>query len=417
MRIELSALLFTGLWSLCLTACGDGPDDPKPDSDTPAEDLDEDGYTEAQGDCDDRDPAVNPGADELCNGIDDDCDGYTDLGAVDATEWHADGDGDGYGCFTCVTTSCEQPKGRVADNTDCDDEDASVHPGAEELCDGVDSDCDGQSDEDDPDAGCSEEPVEDCDNGADDDEDGLIDCEDGDCADDAACSEAGHCTDGLDNDDDGDTDCADGECWATCRALPHSARATDGRMELVHRRAWSHWDIVYASMGGVANGTFHTSANSARAYSVTGWLYVFPSTWASSPIAHCRWSVAQASLTYSGRGSDDGMADSYTLHPAQRSGFAIEEGCGWVTSGFLPASPAPWGRRVIVPSNWMHSTWGMRMDWYMGSLIDSARSTSSSSWQTRDPSTAAWWESIETSFRTRRYEVGINDVGDSYPFR
>ena len=101
-------------------------------------------------DCDDRDDDINPGADELCNGFDDDCDGTVDEStALDAGDWYGDGDGDGYGDASSSITACSAPSGHVADDTDCDDGDAAVNPGASELCDGVDNDCDGTVDESD----------------------------------------------------------------------------------------------------------------------------------------------------------------------------------------------------------------------------------------------------------------------------
>jgi hypothetical protein len=101
-------------------------------------------------DCDDGDAAVNPGAAELCNGIDDDCDGGTDEDdALDAGTWYADSDSDGYGDPSATTAACSAPSGAVADATDCDDGDAAVNPGATELCNGIDDDCDGGTDEDD----------------------------------------------------------------------------------------------------------------------------------------------------------------------------------------------------------------------------------------------------------------------------
>ncbi len=63
-------------------------------------------------------------------------------------QWYADVDGDGFGDADSRMDACERPEGYVDDDTDCDDGDASVHPGAEELCDGIDNDCDGS------DAGC-----------------------------------------------------------------------------------------------------------------------------------------------------------------------------------------------------------------------------------------------------------------------
>jgi len=62
--------------------------------------------------------------------------------------YYEDVDGDGYGdAFAKVTESCVQPKGMVSDFQDCNDDDATVHPGADEVCDGIDNDCNGQVDE------------------------------------------------------------------------------------------------------------------------------------------------------------------------------------------------------------------------------------------------------------------------------
>ena len=108
------------------------------------------GYVAGSTDCDDSAASVNPGADETCDGIDDDCDGSVDeASAVDAATWYVDSDGDGYGDAGSARAACSQPSGHVADATDCDDSAASVHPGADEYCDGADDDCDGTVDEDD----------------------------------------------------------------------------------------------------------------------------------------------------------------------------------------------------------------------------------------------------------------------------
>ncbi|MCP4872598.1 MAG: hypothetical protein GY898_28235 [Proteobacteria bacterium] len=81
-------------------------------------DVDGDGWSSCGGDCNDSAASVNPDAVEICNGVDDDCDGVGDSGA--------DGDGDGF-------TACD----------DCDDNDAQIYPGSAAVIDGVDTDCDG----------------------------------------------------------------------------------------------------------------------------------------------------------------------------------------------------------------------------------------------------------------------------------
>jgi hypothetical protein len=95
-------------------------------------DRDGDGFGLAE-DCDDTDSAVNPDADELCAtaGIDDNCDGTADEDtAIDALTWFADTDGDGFGDPEAPQSACAQPSGFVTDDTDCDDTDPQVNPGA-----------------------------------------------------------------------------------------------------------------------------------------------------------------------------------------------------------------------------------------------------------------------------------------------
>ena len=89
-------------------------------------DEDGDGYSTCAADCDDANPAVFPGAEELCNGIDDDCDGDTDGDATDAGTWYADNDGDGWGDADQSVQGCTMPADHVADPGDCDDEDPDI---------------------------------------------------------------------------------------------------------------------------------------------------------------------------------------------------------------------------------------------------------------------------------------------------
>lgn len=108
-------------------------------------DLDDDGFHESSCggmDCDDDNASSYPGAEEVCNGLDDDCDGALLAGEFDV-------DGDGY--FAC--------------SDDCDDDNAMVNPGVDELCgNDVDDDCDGAVDEPDD----CEDPSGETEAGADD---------------------------------------------------------------------------------------------------------------------------------------------------------------------------------------------------------------------------------------------------------
>ncbi len=152
-------------------------------------DADGDGFSELS-DCNDADATVHPGAAELCDGIDQDCDASIDDEAIDGATFYLDGDGDGYGNGSFATTGCDMPAGYIADSSDCNDNDPAFHPGATE-------------------ADCSDPNDYNCDGTvgyADGDADGFPACQD--CNDDAATINPGaieQC-DAADNDCDGITD-------------------------------------------------------------------------------------------------------------------------------------------------------------------------------------------------------------------
>lgn len=105
------------------------------------------GWVDQTGDCSDLDPTAFPGAEESCDGVDDDCDGNIDEDGVDAPTWYADRDGDGHGDPDAATIACAAPPGAVASFDDCDDTRSGTRPGAVETCDGRDEDCDGTVDD------------------------------------------------------------------------------------------------------------------------------------------------------------------------------------------------------------------------------------------------------------------------------
>ena len=106
------------------------------------------GYVKDNTDCDDTKATTNPKADELCNKIDDNCDGITDN--TTAVLWYADMDQDGHGDpkKLPIQGSCKAAQDWLASvGDDCDDNNANIHPGAAETCNGIDDNCDGQTDE------------------------------------------------------------------------------------------------------------------------------------------------------------------------------------------------------------------------------------------------------------------------------
>lgn len=110
------------------------------------QDQDGDGFYSYE-DCDDNDATMNPGAAELCDGMDNDCNGLVDDLPVFA--YFADVDGDGYGdaaigLDTCLSVA---PAGYVDNNQDCNDADPDLNPSVAEICDGMDNNCDGTVDE------------------------------------------------------------------------------------------------------------------------------------------------------------------------------------------------------------------------------------------------------------------------------
>jgi hypothetical protein len=116
-----------------------------------------DGWADNADDCDDGDPDVNPAAPEVCNGgVDDDCNGLEDdldpdVDPSTLEAWYIDNDGDTYGSASQTVRACDAPAGFVDNTDDCADNSAARNPDAVEVCNGVDDDCDGLTDDGDPD--------------------------------------------------------------------------------------------------------------------------------------------------------------------------------------------------------------------------------------------------------------------------
>ncbi len=106
------------------------------------------GEIDTGGDCDDANAEINPGATESCDSVDNDCDGDTDeAGAEGEITFYIDADADGHGDATISYTACSLDDTWVENSDDCNDADAAAYPGADEWCDAIDNDCDGEVDE------------------------------------------------------------------------------------------------------------------------------------------------------------------------------------------------------------------------------------------------------------------------------
>ncbi|MEL6348680.1 MAG: putative metal-binding motif-containing protein [Myxococcota bacterium] len=337
------------------------------------------GFVDRSDDCDDSNALSYPGADEWCDEQDNNCDGAVDEGIpVDAPTFYIDRDADGYGDPLTAAQACEAPSGYVADGEDCDDLYAGVYPGADEICDSRDNDCDGPFDEDpidgdtfykdedgdgfgDPDrprvaclrphlhvadgTDCDDTDALaypgtercDCSDGKDSDSDGLVDCEDGDCADVSPCAEL-NCSDGEDEDEDDLIDCLDEDCWGTddCDSNQIRAHITAGAIRgEVTRYAYERDTETYYSVSGALfrRSSWFTSGSTqamVQAEDVAGSVRFL--TESGATIDACTWQADRmtfsSTLTRSDRlATSSGGPRDFDYNRAF-AGVALSSGCG-----------------------------------------------------------------------------------------
>ncbi|MBI4843511.1 MAG: putative metal-binding motif-containing protein [Nitrospirae bacterium] len=178
------------------------------------------------GDCNDANALIKPGAVEVCDGVDNNCVLGIDEGVT--TTYYRDADSDSYGNPSVTTQACTLLSGYVVNNTDCNDSNNTVYPGAPDaVCNGIDNDCDGSTDEHyvvtPTTCGlgiCAATGQNQCVSGV-----VVNTCTPGSPATESPLV-AGTCSDSLDNDCDGLTDAIDNQCF--CVAIGINVRNFTG---------------------------------------------------------------------------------------------------------------------------------------------------------------------------------------------
>ncbi len=217
-------------------------------------DADADGYdgsTWGGSDCADDESAIHPGALELCEGTftDEDCDGLVNADDPDlsnGTALYPDADGDGYGDRSAPAVVCNGASGLVADHSDCDDTSSAVSPSATEvLYDGVDSDCQGDSDFDGDGDGFEGAPA------------GGEDCDDSDPSIFPYAWEV--MTDNVDNDCDGGIDQADPSAVRALGQADDASVLVNFDASFSFPFCGSYYNSMYFSSNGILTTSSYTS--------------------------------------------------------------------------------------------------------------------------------------------------------------
>ena len=279
-------------------------------------------------------------ADSASTGDDDSSGGDDDSSGGDDDSGETDADGDG-----------------SPDDLDCDDADPLIFPGAEEACgDGQDNDCDG-----------------------------LLDCEDGQCAASAFCGEI-DCEDGLDNDEDGVADCDDEDCWTSCPTARVVSRVTAGNLsgavDILRTGLDTSFYSTFVSMETYYRESEEAGLLIARSVEGSARVYMSGATftclfnvdtasasflWAQSRNGNRSWTYDSSRGNWSFQGSSFNTTSSSAAGDITRTGLTVSEGCPLPIESLLPTQL---GRGARVP--------GVDVTWYAGSIDGSNVSTVSS---------------------------------------
>jgi hypothetical protein len=259
------------------------------------QDADGDGY-DKDDDCNDEDASIHPGAEETCDGIDENCNDEVDDG-VETGIYYPDLDGDGYGedvpvedtaFFESAQRGCDPPDGYTIGGLDCNDEDPTINPDTTEVCDekNIDENCNGISDNNDSTVDSATKhyywPDHDLDGYGGDEYTPSYLCDpttaypadnDDDCNDDEATVNPSwdeFCDDGVDNDCNGTID--------ICEVVGEYSLERSEARKMIGEGAANMLGIAIAGVGDTNGDSFDDMLVAERPSSIAAYLVLGPMT-------------------------------------------------------------------------------------------------------------------------------------------
>ena len=217
----------------------------------------------------------------------------------------------------------------------------------------------------------------DCGDGNDDDGDGLVDCEDGDCAE--VCVE--DCASEGDEDDDGLADCADDECWGLADCGGAQVQVTGGTLTLDIEKSFASWYHADRGYGSETTTMLSTYAiREVRLVQAEGALTGQVGFQTGSGTVSCGWGADLVAF-YNHRSS---AGSSVTSSGLSWAGFTTTGACGGLGSWFLPSAADFSNPRALrVPTSFA----GDEPEWLQATTSTSTRNFSNSTFST---STSTW---------------------------